>query len=234
MKKVFKIVFKILMSLLIIIVIAGVVLKLTFNEDIPTGTPGKPADDLALKMLAAIQHEKFLDAQRIQWTFLDKNHYVWLPQQDKVNVSWDKYKVELRTNNYEKSTAYKNNILLNGSQKDEAITYAIKNFNNDSFWVVAPFKIMDPGTEREIIKEDAQEKLLVRYTTGGTTPGDVYIWKLDKNYKPQNFKMWVDILPLDGIEARWEQWEMTDAGFPLPMKKSFYSIEIPVTEISVE
>lgn len=115
MKRVFKIVFKILMSLLIIIVITGVVLKLTFNQNIPTGTTGKPADDLALKMLAAIQNDKFLDAQRIQWTFLDKNHYVWLPQLDKINVSWDKYKVELQTNNYEKSTAYKNNILLNGS-----------------------------------------------------------------------------------------------------------------------
>jgi hypothetical protein len=46
--------------------------------------------------------------------------------------------------------------------------------------------------------------------------------------------MWVSILPFDGIEAKWEDWEMTKAGFPLARHTSIFGIEIPVTDVSVE
>jgi hypothetical protein len=124
--------------------------------------------------------------------------------------------------------------VVTGATKEEAIAYALENFNNDSFWMVAPHKIMDPGTEREIIKEDAQEKLLVRYTSGGSTPGDVYVWKLDNNYRLQNFQMWVSLIPFDGIEAKWEDWEMTDAGFPISKRKTIFGVEIPISNIKIQ
>ncbi|SCY13132.1 hypothetical protein SAMN05192588_1299 [Nonlabens sp. Hel1_33_55] len=234
MKKVIKVLFKCLLGFLLLLVIAGVCLKLAFNEDIPQGTPGAPADALAEKMLEAINHEEYLNAQKITWAFRDKNHYDWFPQENRVVVSWDDIEVNLLTQQNQNSSATKNGVFLAGDDLEDAIEYALKNFNNDSFWMVAPHKIMDPGTEREIIKEDAQEKLLVRYSSGGSTPGDVYVWKLDSNYRPQNYKMWVSIIPLDGIEAKWEDWEMTEAGFPMAMKKTVFGVEIPITEVSVQ
>jgi hypothetical protein len=234
LKTLFKWILRLVLGFIALLVIVFIVLKITFTEDIPTGASGAPADELAMKMLEAINYEQFKNAQLISWTFRDTNHYQWKPQEGKVQVSWNNMRVELNTQDPTQSDAFKAQTAITGEDKADAITYALSNFNNDSFWVVAPFKVMDPGTEREIIKEDAQEKLLVRYTNGGTTPGDVYVWKLDANYRPQNFQMWVSIIPFDGIEAKWEDWEMTKAGFPLAMHKSIFGIEIPVTDISVE
>ncbi|WP_194852112.1 hypothetical protein [Nonlabens antarcticus] len=234
MKTLLKWILRLLLGILAVLGIIFITLKLTFNEEIPVGIPGKPADELALKMLESIKYKEFQEAKLISWTFRGKNKYRWEPQQGRVEVNWNDNRVMLDTQNPDSSSAFEDNKPLAGDKRSDAINYAVENFNNDSFWIVAPYKVMDPGTEREIIKEDAQEKLLVRYTNGGTTPGDVYVWKLDQNYRPQNFQMWVEILPFDGIEAKWDNWEMTDADFPLSMKKSIFGIEIPITDISVE
>ena len=82
---------------------------------------------------------------------------------------------------------------------------AIDFFNNDSFWLAAPFKAFDPGTERSIVNlKDGRKGLMVTYTSGGTTPGDTYVWILDENDRPTAIKMWVQILPLGGMEFTWE------------------------------
>ena len=233
MKTILKWILRGLLAVVALLVIVFFVLKFSLAEDIPTGTPGVPADELALKVLDAIEHDKFLEAELISWTFRGTNKYNWYPQQGMVEVRWDNKLVKLDLESNDKSTAFENGSVLNEQDTQETVAYALKNFNNDSFWMVAPHKIMDPGTEREIIREDAQEKLLVRYTSGGTTPGDVYVWKLDNNYHPQNFKMWVSIIPFDGVEAKWQDWEMTPAGFPVSKTKSVFGVEIPITDILI-
>ncbi len=234
MKTVFKWLLRGIIGIVALLVLIFIVLKITLAEDIPTGISGPPADELALKVLDAIEYQKFQNAELISWTFRGTNHYNWYPQQGMVEVRWDDKLVKLDLESNANSEAFEDGSVLNKKETQEAVDYAFKNFNNDSFWMVAPFKIMDPGTEREIIREDAQEKLLVRYTSGGSTPGDVYIWKLDSNYRPQNFKMWVSIIPFDGVEAKWQEWEMTDAGFPISKRKSVFGVEIPITDILIK
>jgi hypothetical protein len=49
----------------------------------------------------------------------------------------------------------------------------------------------DEGTTRSLVKnEDKTNGLLVSYASGGVTPGDAYLWKLDANGLPQSYKMW--------------------------------------------
>ena len=105
----------------------------------------------------------------------------------------------------------------NGIEKHDYIHKAEAYFNNDSFWLVAPYKVFDSGVERRlVITEEGQETLLVTYTSGGTTPGDSYLWHLDTNGKPISYQMWVSILPIDGLEASWEGWITTESGAQLP------------------
>jgi len=233
MKKVLRFLFKLLLGLLGILLVVFVVMKLIYNEDLPKGKTGPEAEKLAYNILEAINHEAYEQAKEIHWTFRGVNHYEWQLQNDIVEVSWEDFEVIYDTKNREKSEAYENTELLKGDAKEEAINYAVNNFNNDSFWLIAPHKLFDAGTTLTLVNEDGKDKLLVQYTSGGTTPGDAYLWKVDENYRPVAFKMWVSIIPFNGLEAKWTNWQMTDGGFPLPESRSVWGLEIPITEVKV-
>ena len=233
MKKLLRTILKIVLGLVGILLLAFVVLKLLYNEDLPQGETGESADELAYNILEAINHNKFREVKEIHWTFRGVNQYKWQLQDNVVEVSWEDYRVVYQTKNKSESKAYLNNQLLNAKAREEALTYAMNNFNNDSFWLIAPHKLFDPGTMRTLVEEDGKKKLLVQYTSGGSTPGDAYLWEVDKNYRPVAFKMWVSIIPFDGLEAKWQNWKMTDGGFPLPSSRSIWSLEIPISDVKV-
>jgi hypothetical protein len=216
-----------------LLLVVFIILKLAYNDDIPRGETGQKANAFAENILKAIEHEKFLDAKEIHWTFRGVNNYIWQIQENVVDVSWEDYRVVYQTKNRSNSKAFQNDQLLYGQNREEAITYAVDNFNNDSFWLIAPHKLFDPGTTRTLVQEDGKEKLLVQYNSGGSTPGDAYLWEVDDNNKPVAFKMWVSIIPFDGLEAEWGNWQMTDGGFPLPESRSVWGLEIPITEVRV-
>ncbi|MEO9501339.1 MAG: hypothetical protein ABJN73_13140 [Nonlabens ulvanivorans] len=233
MKKIGRILLKIVLGILALLLVVFIVLKIVFNDDVPQGEKGAAADELGYAILESINNKDFTQVKEIHWTFRGVNKYVWKVQQNAVDVYWEDYKVAYATQYPQISFAWKGDQKLSGKELEDAIAYASKNFNNDSFWVVAPYKIFDIGTERELIEEDGKRKLLVRYKSGGSTPGDVYLWEVDENNVPIAFKMWVSIIPFDGIEAKWSDWKMTDGGFPLPTTRSLYGIEIPVTDVKV-
>lgn len=233
MKRVFKILLKIVLILLAVLVVAGVILKLSFNDPVPQGATGAKADELAYNILNAIKHKEFKQAQEIYWTFRGVNSYRWKPQQNLVDVYWGDYRVAYQTHFPEISFAFKGTQRLEGTERQEAIDYAFKNFNNDSFWLVAPHKLFDAGTTRQLIREDGIEKLLVTYTSGGSTPGDSYLWEVNEQFIPISCKMWVGIIPLDGFKTTWTDWQMTAGNFPLPGKRSMYGLDIPITDVKV-
>jgi hypothetical protein len=103
--------------------------------------------------------------------------------------------------------AYQGGIILLGNQKKKAVSRAIRYFNNDSFWLVAPYKLNDPGVSLSSVKVPKGHGLLVTYTQGGSTPGDTYLWLLDENYFPRAWKMWVKMLPLGGVKSEWMGWQ---------------------------
>lgn len=132
-------------------------------------------------------------------------------------VYWEDYKVDLNLANYALSKAYIHNFAVEGDIGKNLIDKAVKYFNNDSFWLVAPYKVFDKGTERRVVNlNDGSQGLLVTYTSGGTTPGDSYLWHLDENGKPTSFQMWVSALPIDGLKASWTDWTTTESGAQLP------------------
>lgn len=219
MKKFLKITFRIIVLLFVL----GVVYYFINNEDLPKGKTGKEADALAIKMFNAINHEAFENTEVLEWSFRNKNHYKWFKQQEKVEVTLGDDKIVLQLNDISKSKA----------SSKELINKALKNFNNDSFWLVAPFKIFDKGTERRLVNYQDKDALLITYTSGGTTPGDSYLWILDENYYPTSYKMWTSIIPIGGVSATWSDWKKTEAGIKLPTKHtlSLFGMEIPMGEV---
>ncbi len=207
--------FKIIGVLVVLLVVTFLVIFFSKNEALPTGEKGEKAEELAQKMLIAINHEAFENAELLEWSFRGTNSYKWYKQEGKVEVSWNENKVILNTNSPEQSEVY---VKEEKVTNNELITKAQAYFNNDSFWLIAPHKIMDNGVERSIIKVNDKDALMVTYTSGGTTPGDSYLWMLNENYFPTSYKMWTNIIPIGGVEATWSDWKDTEAGFKLPTK----------------
>ncbi|WP_397447199.1 hypothetical protein [Polaribacter sp. R77954] len=200
------------------------------NEDLPKGKKGKEADALAIKMFNAIHHEAFENTEVLEWSFRAQNFYKWYKQKGIVEVKWDENKVILNTKDNSKSV-----IFINKKKVDnpEILQKAIRYFNNDSFWLVAPYKIFDPGTERSIVNYEGKDALLITYTSGGSTPGDSYLWILDDNYFPTSFKMWTSIIPIGGVSGSWSDWKNTEAGIKLPTKHtlSLFGMEISMGNV---
>lgn len=205
---------------------------LKYNEDLPKGEQGLKADELASKMLNALDEEAYYNTDYLEWTFKDRHHYKWYKSNNTCEVYWDDFTVLLDFDSESNSKVYVAEQEYNGIEKQDYINKAVKYFNNDSFWLVAPYKIFDSGAQRRIvITEDNKEALLVTYTSGGTTPGDSYLWHLDEIGMPKSFQMWVDILPIDGLEATWENWTTTESGAKIPTFHKFLLFGIDIKGI---
>ncbi|TGV01024.1 hypothetical protein [Flavivirga rizhaonensis] len=203
-----------------------------FNEDLPNGIQGEEADALAYKMLEALDYDAFKKTNYIEWTFKKRHHYEWDRSKNTCEVYWKEFKVNLDLNDHSQSKAFIHSFKTENEMGKELIAKAFDFFNNDSFWLVAPYKVFDKGTERRLVKlENGDDALLITYTTGGSTPGDSYLWLLDNTGKPTACKMWTSILPIEGLEASWSDWTTTESGAQLPTFHKLLVLGIEINHI---
>ncbi|WP_445748409.1 hypothetical protein [Polaribacter sp.] len=222
--------FKFLGIVLLLIIALITVYFFVNNESLPQGKKGKEADALAIKMFNAINHEAFENTEVIEWSFRNEHFYRWRKSIGLVEIKWNENKVHFNTITPSNSTVFVNDKKVNNP---DLLKKAINFFNNDSFWLIAPYKIFDSGTERSIVKHEGKDALLITYTSGGTTPGDSYLWILDENYFPTSYKMWTSIIPIGGVAATWSDWKKTESGIQLPTKHtlSLFGMEINMGDV---
>lgn len=233
MKKVFKIVIGAIIFLTLPSLLLFGFVYFKYNEELPKGVESPQADVLAHRMLDALNYEAYKNTDYIEWTLKKRHHFKWNKAKNTCVVLWKDYKVNLDLATPSQSDVFKNNVKIEGDKKQEPIEKATNYFNNDSFWLVAPYKVFDPGVTRRIVPLDKREKaLLVTYNSGGTTPGDSYLWYFDASGKPKYFKMWVDILPIDGLKASWSDWMTTETGAMLPTYHKLLIMGIEIENIT--
>ena len=203
-----------------------------YDQELPVGKAGEQAEQLATKMVNALDYEAYKNTNYIEFTFKGRHHYKWKKNESICMIHWEDYKVDLNLKDKTKSKAYVHNFEVSGEQGDELISKATSYFNNDTFWLVAPYKVFDQGTKRSLVTlETGEQALLVTYSSGGSTPGDSYLWHLDANGKPKSFQMWVDILPIHGLEASWSDWTTTESGAQLPTFHKLLIFGLEITDI---
>ncbi|WP_370458262.1 hypothetical protein [Cellulophaga sp. L1A9] len=229
----FKGILKVILVLIGLLVVVFAISYFVYNEPLPEGKNPKEADDLALKMLTALNKEAYQNTRYLEWSFAGGNHRYKLDKENgKVTVIWKAYLVELNLNKPNKSDVFENGAKVIGDEKPKLITTAIDYFNNDSFWLVAPFKVFDEGTTRNLTSlEDGSQGLMITYSSGGTTPGDSYIWKLNEEGLPESYKMWVKIIPFGGLKATWEGWKTMENGVSLPSSHKIGPISLSMGEV---
>ncbi len=202
-----------------------------FSESMPSGTSGKAADELAEKMFVAINKKGWDNTGAVQWTFAGRSSYIWDKERHWVEYKSKDKRVLLNINE-KTGVAYEDEKLVTSPKKTaKLVNKAWKNWVNDSFWLNAPAKAFDPGTERTLVElEDGKTGLMVSYTSGGVTPGDSYLWILDENGLPTAWKMWVKIIPVGGVEFSWEDWTSLTTGAKIATNHKGM-INIPITDL---
>ncbi len=188
-----------------------------YDEPLPQGHQGKEADQLAHKMLEAINFEAWEETNVIQWTFRQAHHFIWHKKRKLVKVRWDDIEVLLNLRNLSDGKVFIGGLEPSAGRQKLLLEKAWQFFINDSFWLIAPTKVFDQGVTRRVVAlADGQKALLVTFQSGGVTPGDSYLWILDDGGLPKSYKMWVSIIPVGGLEATWENWRQTTTGVKLP------------------
>jgi hypothetical protein len=204
---------KILTIFIGLIFLGGIISYFIFNEKLPFGTNTKEADELAQKMMKALNKPAWDSSHVLSWTFKGHHSYVWDKKNNLVAVKWDDKEVLLNLRDWPKSKAFENDVEITDRQLDVLRGKAYAYFCNDSFWLIAPLKVFDEGVSRRIVNtEDHKKALLVTYSSGGVTPGDTYLWYLNDQNIPESYKMWVKIIPIGGVKATWENWIRSETG----------------------
>ena len=195
----------IIVSLLII----GAAAMFLLSESEPEGYEGTEADNLAKEMLSALNYDAFQDLRYLQFSFFrGEHHYKWDKHENVAEISWGDYKVVMKLDTREAKVFEAGAPMNNEIQANAVINEAWKYWCNDSFWMIAPYKVFDPGTTRSVLEtENGNTRgLKVKYTSGGYTPGDAYLWEIASDGKPISWKMWTSILPVQGMSFTWERW----------------------------
>lgn len=215
-----------------ILIAALFVLYLLNNESLPKGKTGPEADALAQKVLTAINKTAWDTTGAVSWNFAGRHEHLWDRDRHFAEVKWEDYRVLVNINEIS-GVAYKGGeALADKTENDKLVRTAWEYWANDSFWLNAPAKVFDGGTSRSIVKlEDGSDGLMISYSSGGVTPGDSYLWILDENGLPKSYKMWVQIIPLGGAEATWEDWKTLSTGAKISGFHKLGPLEIEVSNV---
>jgi hypothetical protein len=183
------------------------------DEDRPTGRPGPEAEALADRLEAAVGREAWERTGAIRWTFsITGAHHLWDRERNWARVERGGSVVLVDLEEPTRGVATEGGVRLEGADAASRIRRGWEQWVNDSFWLVAPFKVRDPGTSRSIVEVDGQDALLVSYASGGVTPGDAYLWLLADDGTPRAWRMWVSVLPVGGVEVEWREWQPISTG----------------------
>jgi len=223
----------ILVTIIAVLVVVFIVMKVFLGNTMPSGEDGPRAERLADDMLKAMNYEAYQQLEEIRWTFRDSHHFVWRKKVDSVTVKWDDYKAIFCTKTLDGEASLSGKPLT-GKLEKKALNKAWELFANDSFWLVAPFKIRDPGTSRELVSTAIGNGLLVTYSSGGVTPGDSYLWILNAQNRPVAWQMWVSILPIGGLEFSWENWKQYEGVWLATDHQGPGPISVDITNLEVE
>ncbi len=225
---------KIIKILLYILATVAILLfgaYLFLNEKMPVGENPSKADELAKKMQTALNKTAWDSTNVVNWGYKGGHAFVWDKKNEMVQITWGENKVLLNLKEWNKGKAFKNGKEITDAELDVLRGKAWKFFCNDSFWLIAPFKVFDEGTTRNIVKIGDSEALLVKYASGGITPGDSYLWFLDESGVPKKYKMWVKIIPIGGVEATWDKWITTKTGVKIATEHKLGPITIVINDL---
>lgn len=199
----------------------------------PAGTPGPDADALAREMQKAVDTAAWAETGAVRWTFTGKNAHVWDRKRGFAMVTWDDgERVGLIDIDDRVGVAFGDGAPLAGDDAKKRLDETHAKWTNDAFWLNPIAKVFDEGTVRELVPErDGRRGLLVRYESGGRTPGDAYLWWLSPSGRPEAWQMWTSNIPVGGVEASWTGWVELPTGAWISTKHALPVFDLELSAV---
>jgi hypothetical protein len=182
------------------------------------GTPSAQAvADRALQALGG--KEAWDNTRYIRFTFAGRRTHWWdkwtgRHRVEGQNQEGQKY-VVLQNINTKEGTAYLNGQKVEGDKAKEMLEAAYGAWINDTYWLLMPYKLRDPGVSlsyagEETIDGKTYDKLALSFESVGLTPGDRYWAYINRDTGLMD--RWAYILqdmPKEGPPTvwRWEGWQ---------------------------
>lgn len=199
---------KIAVAVLLSLLLLGWGALWALSQPRPLATPGPEAEALVDAMLDGVGAEAWARTGAVAWTFAGRNQHLWDRQRSLARVRWDDADVLVDLTAVD-GRAWRGGDEVFGDERRGLVERAHAAWVNDAFWLAAPFKARDDGTERGFVERD---QVLVSYTSGGLTPGDAYLWHLSPDGKPHAWQLWVSIIPVGGLKVGWSGWMQLSTG----------------------
>ena len=200
---------------LLILTLGGLITYWVLDKPLPKGEEGPQAEALTSKMLEAINDSAWHATPVVSWNYVGLHSFIWDKARNYTKVSWDDYEIFVDLHKKTGVAYAKGKRVKDSTATAQFVNEAYGYWVNDSFWLNPLTKVRDQGTSRKLIEREADNEagLLVTYTSGGLTPGDSYLWIIDKDsYRPKAVQRWVSIIPIGGIEFSWEEYVKTETG----------------------
>ena len=180
---------------------------------LPAGGVGQDADALARAIEGAVNKAAWDQTGAVRFGFRGTRSFVWDRQRSFFYAKAGDTEVWLDLWD-QGGTAKQAGQDVDDATRSKLLADAWGWFCNDTFWLNPLAKLFDPGTTRELVLLDPGKPpaLKVSYASGGTTPGDAYLWIVDDKNKPVAVRMWVSVLPVKGIEFSWDGWTSLATG----------------------
>ncbi|MBX2810370.1 MAG: hypothetical protein KTR25_01110 [Myxococcales bacterium] len=222
-----------LLTALVGIAVVGVFFLITaYSKTRPTTGDETKANAVLAEVHEALNMDAWRETGAIRWNFAGRQKHIWDRRRHLSQVSWGKYKV-LQSLDRQTSLVYENGTLVEGEKARVARERAWAFFINDSFWLQPFDNLQQEGIRRSVVSWNGEDALFIEYLSGGLTPGDAYLWLIDKNtHLPHGWHMWVKILPIGGLWTSWEDWAALSTGAQIATKHKFPIFNLQITEIA--
>lgn len=188
---------------------AGLLSACTSNSDsgdttatapLDTISPQSKADSVAYRMLQAHGANAWATAPYLRFNFgietpdgsqVIARHF-WNRETGEYRVEWSSgpdssYVAIVNVREVEgglpSGTAYLNGAELSGSANEKARKQAYGRYINDTYWLLAPLKVYDPGVQRTYLPDSStgeHDVIHLSFENVGMTPGDEYWWYVSK------------------------------------------------------
>lgn len=155
---------------------------LLFASSASAETAGEKAHRLASASLNAMGGADAYDKTRyLSWVFFGRRFHIWDKHTGDIRIEYDGDKIILMNIHNKKGRAWENGVEITDSEKlAERMTWGYKVWINDSYWLVMPYKLRDPGVNLVYTRDDTMADgnkayvLTMTFNDVGVTPENKY------------------------------------------------------------